>query len=87
MAAPKPVRSMRSDRLKVFTGNSNPTLAMEICACLGVPLGSESGPHRFVFQAPRQRIAGRGRFLIFSKSRCLVLPLASVTTIPYRGIL
>ena len=31
---------MRSDRLKVFTGNSNLTLATEICACLGVPLGS-----------------------------------------------
>lgn len=31
---------MRSDRLKVFTGNSNPTLATEICACLGVPLGA-----------------------------------------------
>ena len=40
MAAPKPVRALRSDRLKVFTGNSNPTLATEICACLGVELGS-----------------------------------------------
>ena len=40
MAAPKPVRAMRSERLKVFTGNSNPTLASEICACLGVELGS-----------------------------------------------
>ena len=27
MAAPKPVRAMRFDRLKVFTGSANPALA------------------------------------------------------------
>ncbi len=39
MAAPKPVRAMRFDRLKIFTGNANPTLAMEICDALDCPLG------------------------------------------------
>jgi ribose-phosphate pyrophosphokinase len=39
MAAPKPVRAMSSDRLKVFTGNANPALAEEICQCLGIELG------------------------------------------------
>jgi ribose-phosphate pyrophosphokinase len=38
MAAQKPVR-MRSNRLKVFTGNSNPALAREICVELGCELG------------------------------------------------
>jgi len=27
------------DEIQVFTGNSNPALASEVCACLGVPLG------------------------------------------------
>src|SRR5579883_1904946 len=39
MAAPKPVRAMSSDRLKVFTGNANAALADEICQCLGMELG------------------------------------------------
>ena len=39
MAAPKPVRAMSSDRLKIFTGNSNPDLSDEICQCLGIELG------------------------------------------------
>src|SRR6516162_5931642 len=39
MAAPKPVRAMSSDRLKIFTGNANPALADEICQCLGIELG------------------------------------------------
>jgi ribose-phosphate pyrophosphokinase len=39
MAAPKPVRAMTPDRLKVFTGNANPALAEEICQCLGMELG------------------------------------------------
>src|SRR5215472_15061032 len=39
MAAPKPVRAMSSDRLKIFTGNANPALAEEICQCLGMELG------------------------------------------------
>src|SRR5919197_4188425 len=39
MAAPKPVRAMTPDRIKVFTGNANPALAEEICQCLGIELG------------------------------------------------
>src|SRR5438445_6493354 len=42
MAAPKPVRVMNPDRLKVFTGSANPALAEEICGCLGLPLGKAS---------------------------------------------
>src|SRR5688500_19004850 len=38
MAAPKPARAMRSDKLKVFTGNANPALAQSICECLSVEL-------------------------------------------------
>jgi ribose-phosphate pyrophosphokinase len=33
---------MRSNRLKVFTGNSNPALAREMCAELGIDLGASS---------------------------------------------
>ncbi len=40
MAAPKPVRVMRFERLKVFTGNANPTLATKICGALGCTLGA-----------------------------------------------
>jgi len=40
MAAPKPVRAMRSDKLKVFTGNSNPALTGEICSHLGIAMGA-----------------------------------------------
>ncbi len=40
MAAPRPVRAMRFERLKVFTGNANPTLAAKICGALGCTLGS-----------------------------------------------
>ena len=38
MAAPKPVRTMNPDRLKIFTGNANPELAREIVQALGVEL-------------------------------------------------
>ena len=40
MAAPKPVRAMRFNHLKVFTGNAHPALAVEICAELGCDLGA-----------------------------------------------
>src|SRR5580658_5281213 len=40
MAAPRPVRRMRFEQLKIFTGNANPALAAKICASLGCPLGS-----------------------------------------------
>src|SRR5205085_12032151 len=36
MAAPKPMRAMNPDRIKVFTGSANPELTEEICQCLGV---------------------------------------------------
>src|SRR5579864_3572893 len=39
MAAPKPIRAMNHDRLKIFTGNSNPSLTGEICEALGLELG------------------------------------------------
>src|SRR5579884_2864155 len=40
MAAVSPVRAMRFERLKVFTGNANPTLAAKICGALGTTLGA-----------------------------------------------
>src|SRR5271163_3976754 len=40
MAAPRPVRTMRFEQLKIFTGNANPSLAGKICAALGCPLGA-----------------------------------------------
>src|SRR6201993_4159644 len=40
MAAPKPVRTMRFNHFKVFTGNANPALAAEICHELGCPLAA-----------------------------------------------
>src|ERR1700729_2551348 len=39
MAAPKPVRAMNPDRIKIFTGSANPGLAEEICQQLGLDLG------------------------------------------------
>lgn len=35
MASAKPRRALKFDRLKIFTGNANPSLAKELCACLG----------------------------------------------------
>src|SRR5579872_4477366 len=40
MAAPRPVRTMRFEQMKIFTGNANPALAAKICASLGMPVGS-----------------------------------------------
>ena len=41
MAAPQQIlKTMRFERLKIFTGNANPELAMEICQCLNSPLGA-----------------------------------------------
>src|SRR5215831_3951068 len=42
MAAPKPIRAMTHDRIKIFTGNANPALTWEICASLGLPLAEAS---------------------------------------------
>ena len=42
MAAPKPIRMMDSERIKIFTGNANPALAEEICDVLGLPVGAAS---------------------------------------------
>ncbi len=42
MAAPKPVRTMSHDKLKIFSGNANPELAREICRSLNVELGCAS---------------------------------------------
>jgi len=40
MAAPKPVRAMRFNHFKVFSGNANPALAGEICYELGCQLAA-----------------------------------------------
>src|ERR1041384_3839627 len=40
MASPKPVRTMRFNHFKVFSGNSNPALAAEICYELGCQLAA-----------------------------------------------
>jgi ribose-phosphate pyrophosphokinase len=42
MAAPKPVRAMNPERIKIFSGSANPALAEEVCQCLGIPLGKAS---------------------------------------------
>jgi ribose-phosphate pyrophosphokinase len=39
MAAPKPVRAMRPDRIKIFSGSANPALTEEMCKVLGLPIG------------------------------------------------
>jgi ribose-phosphate pyrophosphokinase len=39
MAAPKPVRAMNPDRIKIFTGSANPALAHEMCSHLGLEVG------------------------------------------------
>src|SRR3954468_3292580 len=39
MAAPKPVRAMNPDRIKIFSGSANPTLATEICENLALEPG------------------------------------------------
>ena len=39
MAAPKPVRAMNPDRIKIFTGSANPALAEAMCQQLGLDLG------------------------------------------------
>jgi ribose-phosphate pyrophosphokinase len=33
------LKTMRYERLKIFTGNANSALAADICACLGSPVG------------------------------------------------
>src|SRR5437868_12768077 len=40
MASPKPVRAMRFNHFKVFSGNANPALAAEICYELGCTLAA-----------------------------------------------
>ena len=42
MAAPKPIRAMNPERIKIFSGSANPALAEELCCCLGLPLGKAS---------------------------------------------
>lgn len=40
MAAPKPIRAMNPERIKIFSGRANPELTHEICRCLGLPDGN-----------------------------------------------
>src|SRR5439155_10242600 len=42
MAAPKPVRAMNPERIKISSGGANPALAEEVCQNLGIPLGKAS---------------------------------------------
>jgi ribose-phosphate pyrophosphokinase len=42
MASPKPVLAMNYERIKVFTGNANPSLAADVCECLGIEAGEIS---------------------------------------------
>jgi ribose-phosphate pyrophosphokinase len=42
MAAPKPIRAMTHDRIKIFSGNANPALTREICASLGLEVAEAS---------------------------------------------
>src|ERR1017187_4234761 len=42
VAVARPVRTMRFDQLKIFTGNANPALAAKICGSLGCTLGAAS---------------------------------------------
>jgi ribose-phosphate pyrophosphokinase len=46
MAAPKPLRAMNQNRLRIFTGNANPALAHEICKWLDMPL-AQAMIHQF----------------------------------------
>ena len=39
MAAPKPVRAMNPERIKIFAGRAHPALAEEMCAFLGLEIG------------------------------------------------
>jgi ribose-phosphate pyrophosphokinase len=39
MATPQPVRAMNPDRIKIFTGSANPSLAEAMCRQLGLELG------------------------------------------------
>src|ERR1700683_556099 len=39
MAAPKPIRAMNPERIKIFTGTANPELAEEMCRHPGLALG------------------------------------------------
>jgi ribose-phosphate pyrophosphokinase len=39
MATPKPALAMNQERIKIFTGNANPSLAADVCECLGLEPG------------------------------------------------
>ena len=71
MAAPKPVRTMRFNHFKVFTGNANPALASEICYELGCPLGAanvRSFSDGEVHLQVQENVRGADVFLIQSTS-------------------
>jgi len=62
MAAAKPLRAMRFDQLKIFTGTANPVLAGKICAALGCTIGAadvqtfSDGETHLQIQGKRPRI-------------------------------
>src|SRR5579871_1103306 len=67
MAAVKPIRAMTPDRLKIFTGTANPTLAHEICAQLGLEQGKlmlETFSDGEVYLQYQENVRGADLFLI-----------------------
>jgi ribose-phosphate pyrophosphokinase len=42
MASAKPIRMKMSEKLKVFSGNANPSLTREVCECLAIPVAASS---------------------------------------------
>src|SRR5258708_1802774 len=60
VAVTRPVRRMRFDQLKIFTGNANPSLAGKICASLGCTPGAASvEPFSDGGNKPRMPISAR----------------------------
>src|ERR1700677_710160 len=60
---------MNGNRLKIFTGNSNPTLAVEICQHAGAPLGQaavKAFPDGETFVKINENIRGADVFIIQS---------------------
>jgi ribose-phosphate pyrophosphokinase len=67
MAAAKPIRAMTPDRLKIFSGTANPSLAQEICAALDLKLGDlmlETFSDGEVYLQFQENVRGADLFLI-----------------------
>ena len=67
MAAPQPLREMSHDRIKVFAGNANPSLATEICQHLGIELGRAMVTHFSdgeIYLQVKENVRGADVFII-----------------------